>query len=81
MLGVARVASLSDRVRVVSYGLKSVTLSDGIEMPMGMGRSQGEISCQVFLPGVTESEVLGSLMFGDPTSDTSAAALVSDFVC
>jgi len=62
MLGVARVASLSDRCRDIWYGLKSGTLSDGMDMPMGMGRSQGEISCHDLLPAVSDSVVFGSLV-------------------
>jgi hypothetical protein len=62
MLGVARVAPLSDRCRDIWYGLKSGTLSDGTDMPIGMGRSQGEISCHDLLPAVSDSVVFGSFV-------------------
>lgn len=62
MLGVTKVVSLPDRWRMPWYGLKSETLSVGTVMPMGIGRSQGEISFHVPVPGAgaSESVVLGS---------------------
>jgi hypothetical protein len=62
MLGVTRVASLSERWRVDSYGLKSDRLSVGIEIPIGIGLSDGDISIHVLLPGVNESAVRRSLV-------------------
>src|SRR5690242_19052347 len=62
MLGVTKVVSLPDRWRAPWYGLNSETLSVGTVMPIGMGRSHGEISCQIAVPGAgsNESAVLGS---------------------
>jgi len=61
MLGVTKVASLPDRRRAPLNELKSETLSVGTEMPIGMRRSQGEISFHVLLPGVIEIAVNMSL--------------------
>jgi hypothetical protein len=61
MFGVTKVASLPDRRRAPLNELKSETLSVGTEMPIGMRRSHGEISCHVLLPGVREIAVKRSL--------------------
>jgi hypothetical protein len=61
IFGVTNVASLPDRRRLPLNELKSEILSVGTEMPIGIRRSHGEISCQVLLPGVREIAVNMSL--------------------
>jgi hypothetical protein len=61
IFGVANVASLPDRRRLPLNELKSETLSVGTEMPIGIRRSHGDMSCHVLLPGVREIAVNMSL--------------------